>query len=73
MSHTDIFPAAVCEVIDFIEHGDMLQKPFPASTNANKTMVDYGSQSHGLFANLEEALLFYQDEDVEPPAIFCLI
>ncbi|WP_342553456.1 hypothetical protein [Paenibacillus sp. FSL R7-0652] len=71
MSSKELFPADVREVIDYLEHGDVLKGPY-SSAAPNTTVDGAGSEKSGLFTNLEEALLFYQDEDAAPPYYFLL-
>ncbi|MGQ8873169.1 hypothetical protein [Paenibacillus sp. TSA_86.1] len=71
MSSKELFPADVREVMDYIEQGDVLKGPYLAVTHdgaGNGT----ASETQDSFANLEEALLLYQDQDVEPPCYFLL-
>lgn len=73
MQSKDVFPARVREVIDLIEQGDVLSGTYKESV----PMVDIATQTPkyyiemstpaNLFNDLQEALQFYQDEDIEPP------
>lgn len=71
MSSKELFPANVREVMDYVEHGDVLKGPY-LSVNHGGAVDGAVSERQHPFANLEEALLFYQDEDVEPPYYFLL-
>lgn len=71
MTSKDLFPVNVREIMDYIEHGDVLKRPYHPI--ADGFVVDEaGSETPNPFMNLEEALIFYQDEDVEPPYYFLL-
>ncbi len=76
MTSKDRFPEPVREVIDFIECGKLLSGPYlveaPSTNQAVQTPVDYIEVSTAAiqFNALEEALLCYQDQDVEPPYYF---
>ncbi|MGF6353086.1 hypothetical protein ABIE27_000995 [Paenibacillus sp. 4624] len=71
MTSKEIFSLDVREVLDYIEHGDILKRPYLPF--ADGVAVDgAASEAPNPFTNLEEALIFYQDEDVEPPFYFLL-
>lgn len=71
MTSKEIFPVNVREIIDYIEHGDVLKRAYFPVTDGVTTDED-ASEVPNPFTNLEEALLFYQDQDVEPPYYFLL-
>ena len=71
MTSKEIFPADVREVLDYMEHGNVLKGSYRSITHGG-SMNGTVSETHDPFANLEEALLFYQNEDVEPPYYFLL-
>jgi hypothetical protein len=81
MHAKDIFPSSVQEIIDFIEGGHLLTGRYQAALETIRLDAQipdsHGSSieihtSTGLFTDLQEALGFYQDEDVEPPYYFLL-
>ncbi|MFD1885982.1 hypothetical protein [Paenibacillus wenxiniae] len=82
MPAKDMFPPQVQEVIDFIEKGDVLTGTYRAAVESIHVATQLPEESHGkmieihtsnhLFTDLQEALEFYRDEDVEPPYYFLL-
>ncbi|WP_145335201.1 hypothetical protein [Paenibacillus xylanexedens] len=71
MTSKEIFPVNVREIIDYMEYGNVLKGAYPPVTDGVTADVA-ASEAPNPFTNLEEALLFYQDEDVEPPFYFLL-
>ncbi|MCM3134341.1 hypothetical protein M3629_16225 [Paenibacillus polysaccharolyticus] len=71
MTSKEIFPTDVREVLDYIEHGDVLKGSYHSITHGG-AMNGTASETQDPYTNLEEALQFYQDEDVEPPYHFLL-
>ncbi|OWA36875.1 hypothetical protein B9G55_02005 [Saccharibacillus sp. O16] len=71
MNETHVFPLAVQEVLTFIAKGELLngayQRESAAEVNEDALI---GIERHGPFTRLDEALSFYQDQDVEPPYVF---
>ncbi|MCP1136992.1 hypothetical protein NKT34_27445 [Paenibacillus polysaccharolyticus] len=71
MTSKEIFPVNVREIIDYIEHGDVLKGPYLSVTH-DGAVTGTAFETQDSFTNLEEALIFYQEEDVEPPCYFLL-
>ncbi|WP_322923149.1 hypothetical protein [Paenibacillus campi] len=81
MQTQPIFPPSVREVIDFIEHGALLSEPYQGQLQTISVTAQlperYGGEievsvSNLLFTDLQQALDFYGNEDVEPPYYFLL-